>query len=207
MNWSVIIAAIIGAVAVIVAPLVGFLISKWKTEGPKFLKAGYKQEFITFGARVAIRTWNGKYVTSDLNNDNQLVGNVQSIEAWQIFEIVDPDDPNSHSLNRPIYYGGKVAFKAINNNQFVGVDYGKQKELKSWVTDLAPWESFTLVCPPKGTTSGHGEPVLYGSPFALQALRNEYVRQAIRGDGQLVADVTHIDVRETFIFVKPPGQE
>src|ERR1044071_669366 len=73
------------------------------------------QDILTFGSRIAIRSFDGKYVQTDTNNRSKLIAREKHVQEWEIFIIVDAGDPFSYAADRPVHYGDKVALKAINN--------------------------------------------------------------------------------------------
>ena len=161
----------------------------------------YTKKRLTYGCRIAIRTYDGNYVRVDLNQDKQLFGRATTINGEGIFEIVDEAMPFAQEPNRPVCYGHPIAFKALTNNRFVGADLRHDKQLTAWGTRLRSWETFTLC--PTNNRSVLGDPVRYGNFFALKAHNEMYVECILKGDGRLLADVPQIEKGATFVFVNP----
>lgn len=162
----------------------------------------YPQGNLFYGCKVALRTYDSNYVTADLNQDHQLFGRAKSIKAWQIFEIIDATMPFSQVPKRPVRYGDKIAFKALNNNKFVGANLDHDKELTTWVSHVQGWEIFVLY-PTPNHASILGDVVKYGNHFALKAYNEKYVSYILTGDGRLLAVAAKIKAWETFVFINP----
>lgn len=193
MNWAEIIAAIIAG---IIGPVVILHYTRR-------LKPISKQDTLTFGKKVAIKTWNGTYVGADLNDDGKLFARVQHVQEWEVFEIVDALDPFTSTVNRPIHFGDKVAFKAMNNNSFVGADLDSQNELVAWGARVKEWETFRLLRPPENIRVRRTKTVGYGSFFTLQADNRKFVGCRFNIDSGLAAVSSRADEWETFIFINP----
>jgi hypothetical protein len=161
------------------------------------------QDILTFGSRIAIRSSDGNYVQTDLDNNAKLLARVRHVKEWEIFIIVDSQNPFSYAPNRTIRYGDKVAFKALNNHNFVGVDYDNNRVLMASVPWVKGWETFTILPLPENKSDIADKPIRYGNFFALQAARGEYVMHDRGGESVLAAVASHIREWETFIAIEP----
>jgi len=164
----------------------------------------FNQDVVSYGKRVALRTYDNSFVAMDTNKDNQLFGGAQYIRAWQLFEILDASTPFARRRRRgkPVHYGDQVAFKTINKRKMVGAALHNESELTAWVDHVREWESFTLCFAPVSEPVKQ-DVVRYGSPFALQAHNGKYIQCDFDNNKRLEATAGGIAEWETFVFVNP----
>ena len=93
----------------------------------------HHEELLTYGQQIAIRTFDGHFVSTALNDDNRLVeretyqrvGNIRRCKC---------DRPIHLSTQKTIRYGGKVAFYALSNVRYAGVSLDiVDAPLAAWV--------------------------------------------------------------------------
>jgi hypothetical protein len=137
-------------------------------------------------------------------HDNQLYGGANNVLAWQIFEILDasPASVQRRRQGKPVRFGDKIAFKAINNRKVVGAALDKENQLNAWVDHVRGWESFTLCFSPVSEPMKQ-DIVRFGNPFALQANNGKYVWCNFDNNKRLEANAGRIAGWETFVFVNP----
>ena len=199
MNWTEIVVVIIAA---IVGPIVLVLVRRFlqQTQTEDQVR---QQHILIYGKEVAIRTCDGKYVMSDLNNDETLIARERHVQAWEIFKIVHASSPFLHIPERFVHYGDKVSFMAVNSSNFVGAALHSQGELTARVPHVKEWETFRLLRPSGRKQGQRGNVVYYGSLFALRAYNQKNVMYNRDGDGRLLAIVPHVSDWETFVFIDP----
>jgi hypothetical protein len=199
MNWTEIVGAIITA---IVGPLLVLFVTRkfWSKEPVQEKEI---EDVLTYGQVVAIRACDGKYVMTDLNDQEILAAHERHVEAWEVFKIVEVSSPFSHIPKKAVRYGDKVAFLAMNNRNFVGAALHSQGELTARVAHVKEWETFTLLCPPTSRSKKRRDALRYGSFFALQAYNGKNVMYNRDGDRRLLAKVPYVSDWETFTFIDP----
>jgi hypothetical protein len=160
---------------------------------------------VHYGEQVAFRAFNGEYVQVNLNSDNnKLIACGLAVDAWEIFEVLDANEPFSYETNNPVHYGDKIALRAKENNKFVSVNYrSDQKELTAAIKWVEPWEKFTLVIPPSNSKAKIGKAVHYGHRIALQGCHGEFI-MSNQNNGMLMSAIaSEIDQWETFAIINP----
>ena len=164
------------------------------------------QEIIVHrGDKIALKaSSNGRYVQANNDTSNGIIiAQGGKVDSWEIFEIVDCENPFSYVKNIPVRYGEKIGLRATSNTHFVGVNYGdSQHILTSCVNHVEAWETFTLVVHPKSKAKDK-QFLRYGDRIALRANGGEYVMSHKEKDGILIATAGKIDTWETFIVINP----
>lgn len=113
------------------------------------------------GVRVALKSFNGSFVTAELNRNGELMANRATVDAWETFELFPLPD-------------GKVALRAFNG-KFVGAKLHQHCQLVADLPHVQSWETFTPQRLPDGK-------------FAFQAFNGLYVSADLNRSGELVAD-------------------
>jgi len=115
----------------------------------------------TQGVKVALKAFNGLFVTAELNMSGELIANRSKMDAWEIFEMFRLPD-------------GKVALRAFNG-KFVGAKLHQHCQLVADLPHVQDWETFTLQQLPDGK-------------FAFRAFNGLYVSACVNRNGELIAD-------------------
>src|ERR1044072_176247 len=115
----------------------------------------------TQGVKVALKAFNGSFVTAELNLGGELFRARNKLDAWETFEMFRLPD-------------GKVALKACNG-KFVGAKLHQHCQLIADLPHVRDWETFTLQ-------------QLADGKFAFRAFNGKYVSAYISRNGELIAD-------------------
>src|ERR1041384_5233705 len=116
---------------------------------------------VAHGVKVALQSFNGSFVTAELNMNGELIANRPKADAWEIFEMFRlPDD--------------KIALRAFNG-KFVGAKLHEHCQLVADRPYVQGWETFTLNR-------------LSDGKFAFQAFNGLYVSADLNRNGEMVAD-------------------
>jgi hypothetical protein len=126
------------------------------------------------GVKVALKSFNGSFVTAALNRNGELIANSPNVAGWEIFELFRLAD-------------GKVAFRAFNR-KFVGAKLHEHCQLAADRPNVQGWEAFSLEHLPDGKV-------------ALQAFNGSYVSAYLNRNGELVADRPEARGWEAFSLV------
>lgn len=160
---------------------------------------------VEYGSKVAVIMHDHYFLQVDLN-DKQLAGpnlqaaDMERAEAWESFELIDPQDSAVSPLKKPLRYGSKIALKAVND-RFVGADMHMEGLLVARVDRLQEWETFTVQSLSVKTGIPIGSYVHYGHPIALVADNQRFV--AYRSDTDKKFWAAAVGAWEQFTFV--PG--
>jgi hypothetical protein len=153
---------------------------------------------LTFGDNVALRTFDGKYVTST-EAECRIVALGKDHAA--IFRLANPREPFASDKKGYLRYGSRVAFCVVTHDRFVGADMNAGGELWARVGWVKEWETFTLVRPPGGRRVLRRR-LRYGDTFGLRASNNKLVRYDAVGSGELAAtNEDSVGEWEVFTFV------
>jgi hypothetical protein len=158
---------------------------------------------VRYGMHIALRTVDGKYVTTDLHGNAYLAGRAKKIGDWEIFEIVDPENPFSYDTTKIVHYGDIIALRAINHGHFVRSHSGRENKLIAdmpWVQD---WERFVLYNPNDKFLSHTFARLMYGDTFALRAHHGQYVSYVPSRNGDLESIATDIQENAIFVCIDP----
>lgn len=126
------------------------------------------------GVKVALKSFNGSFVTAELNMNGELIANRSKMDAWEIFEMFRLPD-------------GKVALRAFNG-KFVGAKLHQHCQLVADLPHVQGWETFTLQQLPDGK-------------FAFRAFNGLYVSADLNRNGELVADRPEASGWEAFTLM------
>lgn len=126
------------------------------------------------GVKVALRSFNGSFVTADLNMNGALLANRPRLDDWERFELFKLPD-------------GKVSLRAWNG-KFVGAKIHEQCQLVADLPHVRDWETFRP----------HRLP---DAKFAFQAFNGLYVSADLNRDGKLVADRPEASGWEAFTLL------
>ncbi len=126
------------------------------------------------GVHVGLKSFDGSFVTADLNTDGELVANRPTLDAWETFEFFRLPD-------------GKVALRACNG-KFVGAKLHEHGQLVADRPYVQGWEAFTLHRLPDGK-------------FAFQAFNGSYVSADLSRQGELVANRPEASGWEAFTLM------
>jgi gas vesicle protein len=161
-------------------------------------KVAKGKKILTYGAQISIQACNGRYVMSDLNKGGKLSATAEHTKEWELFEIVDASNQHSNNQNRPVRFGDKVALRAVNNSNFVAINF--QDQLISRQTCLQKtWETFTLIHP----VSRRRGRIWYGSSIVLRAYNGKQVKCNLHEEAALQANAPHIKEWEIFTLKAP----
>jgi hypothetical protein len=200
---TVIIAAIIGGAAAIIAAITGPIAFHIYIERQN--QADLTR--LTYGKEVAIQVSDGTHLMVDANNKGTLFGVSKEINAWNIFTIVKAE-PSPNKPSKAINDGDEVRFKAkvIGEWKYVSVRLNEEQQLAVRSDKLEPDQIF-IICATKQTKPGAFN---YGSPFALRALANKKTAtcnsRRDSGNNRLITIYDHIKWSETFVFVNPQAK-
>ena len=128
----------------------------------------------TQGVKVALKAFNGLFVTAELNMGGELIANRERIDTWEKFEMFRLPD-------------GKVALRACNG-KFVGAKLHQHCQLVADLPHMQDWETFTLQQLPDGK-------------FAFRAFNGLYVSAYVNRNGELIADRPEASGWEAFILM------
>lgn len=145
---------------------------------------------------IAIRTWNGNYLTAEGNGGSSVVANRWSIGPWETFTIAPT---NGGTLND----GSDVTIRTSSNWYFSAL-YGGGYSMLADKTAVGPWETFHVV-KISDANGRPGSPIADGDTFALQAQSTgtTYDTTAEGGGGGTVnVNRTSIGPWETFTYVR-----
>jgi len=100
-----------------------------------------RSDLLAFGHRVAIRTFDGRYLTST-EGQCRIVALNKHYAA--IFRIANPREPFVTVHKGSIRYGSRIALFVVKDDQFVGADLNSGGDLwarVAWVKDweFSPW--------------------------------------------------------------------
>jgi hypothetical protein len=165
-----------------------------KLSKPKLLST------IRYGSQISIKTYNGRYVTSDLENYGKLSTKAEHLGEWERFEIIDATDPFSNDKERAVRYGDKIAFRAIANSKFVCSDLTNYGKLSASAPHVKEWETFVLF-PSYKSSEKMSQELKYGSTFTLHVHNNQQVIFSIYGWTCIVSPRN--DIAGIFVFTKP----
>src|SRR5689334_3498990 len=126
------------------------------------------------GVEVALRAFNGLFVTAELNLGDELIANRERMHTWEKFELFRLPD-------------GKVALRACNG-KYVGAKLHQHCQLVADLPHMQDWETFTLQQLPDGK-------------FAFRAFNGLYVSACLNRDGELIADRPEASGWEAFILM------
>jgi hypothetical protein len=113
------------------------------------------------GVKVALKSFNGSFITAELNMNGELIANRPMADAWEIFELFRLPD-------------GKIALRAFNG-KFVGAKLHEHCQLVADRPYIQGWEAFTLNR-------------LSDGKFTFQAFNGLYVTADLDRHGEMVAD-------------------
>jgi len=126
------------------------------------------------GVNVGLKSFDGSFVTADLNAGGEIVANRPKLDAWETFELFRLPD-------------GKVALRACNG-KFVGAKLHEHCQLVADRPYVQGWEAFALNRLPDGK-------------FTFQAFNGSYVSADLNRNGKLVADRLEASGWEAFTLM------
>jgi hypothetical protein len=128
----------------------------------------------TQGVKIALKAFNGSFVTAELNSNAELIANRSWVQAWEVFELIRLADH-------------KIALR-VCNGMFVSAKLHEYCQLVADRPSVQGWEAFTL----------HN---LQDGKFALEAFNGSYVSADLNRNSELVADRPELKDWETFTLM------
>lgn len=113
------------------------------------------------GMKVGLKSFNGSFVTAEINRNGELIANRPKMSTWETFELFRLPD-------------GKVTLRACNG-KFVGTKLNKHGQLVADRPYVRDWETFTVL-------------QLTDGKIAFKAVNDMYVSADLNRNGELVAD-------------------
>jgi hypothetical protein len=170
--------------------------------GPLFLtwRRLRSSDVLDYRKRVALRTFDGKYVRAD-RESGRVTGAVTEAREWEVFRFVDPREPHATVSRRRFRNGSDVALQAGANGCFVGADLDHASVITARVRSVKTWEVF-VIARSQGSP-GVRRTLRYGDKLTLRAANGKFVRYDALGNGELAATVTEPGEWETFTLVDP----
>jgi hypothetical protein len=112
------------------------------------------------GMKVGLKSFNGSFVTAEINRNGELIANRPKMATWETFELFRLPD-------------GKVTLRACNG-KFVGTKLNKHGELVADRPYIRDWETFTVL-------------QLADGKIAFKAVNDMYVSANLNRNGELFA--------------------
>lgn len=130
---------------------------------------------ILVNLKVALRAYNGQYVSAEGGGGAEVVANRDEVGEWETFELIELE-------------GTKIALRAYNG-QYISAEGGGGGEVVANRDEIGEWETFDLV-------------ELGDNKIALRVYNGQYISAEGGGGAEVVANRDEVGEWETFELIK-----